>query len=332
VAILVTGGCGLGGSFAVRHAVELGIPVVAYDIAQKTELLHDVLDRVQLVKGDITSAPELMRAVQEYGVDRILHTASFLTGPAYERPYAAAQTMVMGTLNVLETARSLKLKRVVHVSTGKTRLTAAQVAKSVGTGRMGVKADPYTSCKLVTELLCNDYRQLYNMDVVILHFSQLFGPGYDFSGGSGRGLKPIVETALRGEKVTVSRREAALTSAPPAIEPEPPLRPTGMLYARDAGRAAMLATLSDKLQDWVFRISPKEQLTMFEIVQCLKKLIPGAQIEVSEPPEKGGPVEPDPRAKEQFGYVPEYDVERGFREYIAFLKTGIYKQIPAGGL
>ena len=176
MAILVTGGCGLGGSFAVRHAVELGIPVVAYDLTLKTELLKDVLDRIELVKGDITNAPELMRTVREYDIDRILHTASFLTGPAYERPYAAAQTMVMGTLNVLETARALKLKRVVHVSTGKTRLTAGQVAKSVGTGKLGVKADPYTSCKLVTELLCNDYRQLYGMDVVILHFSQLFGP------------------------------------------------------------------------------------------------------------------------------------------------------------
>ena len=94
----------------------------------------------------------------------------------------------------------------------------------------------------------------------------------------------------------------------------------------------MLATLSDKLQDWVFRISPREQLTMFEIAQCLMKLIPGSQIEVAEPAEKGGPVEPDPRAKDQFGYVPEYDVERGFREYIAFLKTGKYKEIPPGSL
>ncbi len=326
--VLVTGGCGLGGSFAVRQAVDTGHRVVAYDLVLRTELLQDLLDRIELVKGDITNAPELMRTVEEYQVERILHTASFLTGPAYERPYAAAQTMVLGTLNVLETARAFKLKRVVHVSTGKTRFTAGQVAKSVGTGDIGVKADPYTSYKLVTELLCNDYRQLYNLDIVILHFSQLFGPGYDFSGGSGRGLKPIVEAALRGEPVRVSRREAALTSAPPAIEPEPLLRPIGMLYARDAGRAAMLATLSDTLQDWVFRISPKEQLTMFEIAQRLRKLIPGAQIEVPEPPEKGGPVEPDPRAQAQFGYVPEYDVERGFREYIAFLKTGSYQQLP----
>ncbi len=306
----------------------MGHQVVAYDLVLRTELLQDILDRVVLIKGDITNAPELMRTVREHEVERILHTASFLTGPAYERPYAAAQTMVLGTLNVLETARALKLNRVVHVSTGKTRFTAAQVAKSVGTGKIGVKADPYTNYKLLTELLCNDYRQLYHLDVIVLHFSQLFGPGYDFAGGSGRGIKPIIEAALRGEPVKVSRRDAALTSAPPEIEPEPSLRPTGMLYARDAGRAAMLATLSETLEDWVFRISPKEQLTMFEIAQRLMKLIPGARIDAPEPPEKGGPVEPDPRARDQFGYVPEYDVERGFREYIEFLKTGRYRQLP----
>ena len=210
MAVLVTGGCGLAGSFAVRHAVEQGERVVAFDLMIKTELLKDILDRIVLVKGDITNVPELARAVHEHKVERILHTASYLTGPAYERPYGAAQVMITGTLNVLETARAFKLKRVVHVSTGKTMFTVRQLAKAVGTGKIGIKADPYTSCKLATELLCNDYWQLYNLDVVVLLYAQLFGPGYDFSGGSGKGLKPIVEGALRGETVKVSPREAAL--------------------------------------------------------------------------------------------------------------------------
>ena len=41
--ILVTGGCGLAGSFAVRYAVEQGHRVVAFDIALKTDLLTDLL-------------------------------------------------------------------------------------------------------------------------------------------------------------------------------------------------------------------------------------------------------------------------------------------------
>lgn len=30
----------------------------------------------------------------------------------------------------------------------------------------------------------------------------------------------------------------------------------------------------------------------------------------------------------RFGYVPEYDVERRFREYIEFLETGRCRQLP----
>ncbi len=67
--ILVTGGCGLAGSFAVRHAVEQGHRVVAFDIAIKTDLLTDVLDRVDLVRGDLTSAPDIMRAVEAHSVE-----------------------------------------------------------------------------------------------------------------------------------------------------------------------------------------------------------------------------------------------------------------------
>lgn len=325
--ILVTGGCGLAGSFAVRHAVEQGHRVVAFDIALKTDLLTDVLDRVDLVRGDLTSAPDIMRAVEEHSVERILHTASFLTGAAFERPYAAAQLMVMGTLNVLEAARTLGVKRVVHVSTGKTMATGAQYAKSAGTGGIGISPDPYTSCKVAAELLCNDYAKLYDMSVVIIRYAQLFGPGYDFAGGSGKAIKPVVEACLRGETVTMSAEEASLFSTPPGQRPNRSLSPSGLLYAKDAGRAGVLAATSERLTDNVFRIQPMEALTMHGIAERLMRIIPGGQIEVPDGPDPGGPVEPDARAKEQFDYVPEYDVERGLREYVGFLKTGRYETI-----
>ena len=161
--VMVTGGCGLGGSFAVRYALDQGEDVVAFDIAIKTELLDDVKDRVRFVKGDISNASEVFGAVADNDVTRILHTASFLTGPAYDRPLAAAQTMVIGTLNVLEAARALKVERVVHVSTGKTVPTARQFAEAAGSGNVKIMPDPYTSHKVATELLCNDYRGLYDM-------------------------------------------------------------------------------------------------------------------------------------------------------------------------
>ena len=35
----------------------------------------------------------------------------------------------------------------------------------------------------------------------------------------------------------------------------------------------------------------------------------------------------DPRAEADFGYRPEYDLDRGLREYIEFLKSGRYAAV-----
>ncbi len=321
--VLVTGGCGLAGSFAVREAVERGERVIAYDIVIKTELLQDIAEKVTFVKGDVLNASELMSAVSKYRVDRILHLASMLTPGVYERPYAGIQTIVMGTMNVLEAARLAGVQRLVYLSTGKTPRTASAYGKSAATGTLAIDADPYTSAKVACELFCNDYRKLYNLDVVILRFAQVFGPGYGFAGVMGQSLKDVVEKPLRNEPVKLS----SLSGSVPGREGPVSTAAVGCLYARDAGSGAMKATLASKLKDYVFQIQPKEKATLGEVADLLMELIPGAKIEAPRGPEKGGPVTPDPLAQEQFGYTPEYGVRRGLKEYIEFLKSGRYGQL-----
>lgn len=316
MAVLVTGGCGLAGSFAVRHGVEQGQKVVVYDLATKTELLQDVLDKVTLVRGDVLNLAEISHAVNSHAIDRILHAASFLTPGSYERPYAAVQTSVMGTLNVLECARLYGIKRVVYVSTAKVIGSGPTYGESVQSGQIPLDPDPYTSAKIACELLCNDYRRLYQMDVVIVRFEQVFGPGYAFAGASGKAFQNLVESCLREGQ------------APSTVQYAPHSRRViSMLYAADAGRAAMLATLAEGLRDYVFNIRAKETLTLWEAADLLKELIPGANVQVARGPEKGGPQQIEQRAKDQLGFVPEYTARRGFKEYIAFLKTGRYERL-----
>lgn len=320
--ILVTGGCGLVGSFAVREAVARGVPVAAFDLALKTELLADVRDKVTLVQGNVLHAPDLYRAVRELDVTRILHTASFLTPGAYARPYANAELTLMGTLNVLECARSMGLKRVAYVSTGKTGWTGAAFSKTLDSGRFDIPADPYASAKVGAELLANDYRQLYGMDVRILRLGgQVYGPGFAFAGAIGQGLQPFIEKPLRGEPVRYDQ---------PILAHSAPIIP--MLYGGDAGRGCMAATLAAELPHVVYDINAPIAVTLYQLVQELKRLIPGADIEVPQAPTeagpfKAGPIAPDPRAEADFGYRPQYDLDRGLREYIAFLKSGHYAAV-----
>lgn len=315
--LLVTGGCGLVGSFAVREAVARGVAVVAFDLAIKTELLADVLPKIKLVQGNVLDAPDLYRAVREHDITRILHTASFLTPGAYARPYASAQLTLMGTLNVLECARAMGLKRVSYVSTGKTGWTGAAFAKAQGTGKLDIPADPYASAKVGAELLANDYRQLYGLDVRILRLGgQVYGPGYAFAGAVGQGLQPFLEMPLKGEPVRYDQNTLAHSA---------PILP--MLYGADAGRGCLLATIAPELAHEVYDINAPEIRTLWEVVQVIRELIPGADIEVPQGPTevgpfRSGPMAPDPRAQADFGFSPEYDLRRGLGLYIEFLKTG----------
>lgn len=121
--VLVTGGCGFLGSHVCEFYREKGWEVVAYDNLTKHELERtgfaaeaarnynwEVLKNlgVTLVKADIRNVEELMDHAQ--GCDYIIHTAA---QPAmtisWEDPRLDITTNVLGTFNVLETARILKV-------------------------------------------------------------------------------------------------------------------------------------------------------------------------------------------------------------------------------
>ena len=163
------------------------------------------------------------------------------------------------------------------------------------------------------------------MDIVVIYPGQLFGPGYDFAGGFGRALKPIVEKSLRGEPVVLDAWDAAAVSTPLELNPTPPIRTVPVMYASDARRGEMMATLAEELPTNLYRLQSKEELTMYEITQVIMRLIPGASIEAPEPEVRGGPIDPDSPANRDSGFAPEYDMEAGLREYIDFLQNGRYR-------
>jgi nucleoside-diphosphate-sugar epimerase len=179
----------------------------------------------------------------------------------------------------------------------------------VDDGDFGLDPDPYTSTKVMGELLLSDYRQLYNIDLVLSRFCGLiYGPGYAFSGAIGQGLQDLVEKPLRGEPV----RAEKVAHGPTVL---------AMLYARDAADGAVRATLTDGLADWAFNISSPAMHTLPEIAATLCELIPGAQIDVPADSQQGRPITPDPRTREQLGYTPRHSLADGLGEYIEFLRT-----------
>lgn len=121
--VLVTGGCGFLGSHVCEYYIQKGAGVIAYDNMTKHELKRtgymaeearnynwDLLNSmgVKLVKADVRNFEELTDNAQ--GCDYIIHTAA---QPAmtisWEDPRLDITSNVIGTFNVLEAARKLKI-------------------------------------------------------------------------------------------------------------------------------------------------------------------------------------------------------------------------------
>lgn len=145
--VFVTGGCGFLGSHVCEYYLKKGDTVISYDNMTKHELERtgfaaeaardhnwNFLDGlgVQMVKADIRNAEEL--ADHALGCDYIIHTAA---QPAmtisWEDPLLDITTNVMGTFNVLETARKLKIPvascATIHIYGNRVNDTLAEKEK-----------------------------------------------------------------------------------------------------------------------------------------------------------------------------------------------------------
>src|SRR5437763_12092322 len=112
-------GAGLVGSLAAARLLAQGEEhPILYDVAFSMNNLAErlPLDRVTLIRGDVNDLPDVVRAIQTHGVDRVIHTAGFLTWMVRERPYAGVLVDLLGLMSELEAARLTGIDRVVFCS------------------------------------------------------------------------------------------------------------------------------------------------------------------------------------------------------------------------
>jgi UDP-glucose 4-epimerase len=313
--ILVTGGTGLVGAYAVGMLLERGERPVVFDVALNERLLGAVgvdAARVTLVRGDMMDLPALISALRDNDCDRIIHLAAFLGEEVQRRPYSGVRLNFMGTINVFEAARLEKVSRVIFPSSGTVYLGSlgeglSKVDESIPMNPPSVYAATKASC----EFMGRAYAKRYGFEFICLRYTGgLYGP-------SPAALKATREIAIQ------QMIRAAVKGDPAKIGW--PYGPAEILYGKDAAKGTVLAVLKDKFKDTLFHIGNGDTLTGDDIVAAVRKVFPGSQIELI----KGNNPMPYPesrlasdfsRAKEQLDYEPEYTIEKAVADYGATLK------------
>jgi UDP-glucose 4-epimerase len=183
--VLVTGGAGFIGSHVVEAYLAAGHTVAVFDNFSSGSLAHlEGLDLL-VVPEDITDTRAMNDAVRAFRPEVINHHAAQLSVSVSDRqPLLDAKTNVLGTLNVLEAARTHGVKRVVFASSGGTVYGEASQTPTPEDAPLA-PLSPYGISKMTGEHYLRFYQRRYGMVGVTLRYGNVYGPRQNPHGEAG---------------------------------------------------------------------------------------------------------------------------------------------------
>lgn len=320
--VLVTG-AGIIGTMIAGALHKVGRRAVLLDIKPDRAAIRSLVADapIEIVAGDICDAGFVERLTADLGVDSIVHTAAVLTSAIAKDPRRGVEVNVMGTVNVLEAARRLSMKRVVLSS------STTLAYPTFGAGETGpldedfairvVSQRPiniYSATKLFDEHLASIYATQFGVDAIAVRYAAVLG---DWTGPNNS----IPGTLLRVFRSAIQERR-------PAVFDEPRLAWLGgdeFIDARDCASATVAALDAARPNQRVFTISSGTLATFDDFVAAARRLYPELEVKLTFERKGGFAGFPHIRrfpsdisaAARELGFVPKFDLASSLRHYLA---------------
>lgn len=302
--ILITGGAGWVGSHLVGKLHERGHKVIAYDNFKGIRAFDVVRHGAKLVEGNILDSDLLMETVRNHRVNKIIHAAAIVGVPAsFKDPGLTVRVNVEGTMNVLEVMKNAGIEIGINLSTEEAY--GNYEYEPVDEEHPLKPTSIYGITKVASEAICKYYRDRFNINMISVRTSWLYGPKFH----RPRPPQNILEDALNGrETVMVKGGEFK----------------TDYTYIDDLIQGIMLILDKMKTVHSVYNIASGKSYTVWELADLARDLIPTARFKIgpgllttaddSQFPQKGAL--DIKRAMGELGFAPHYDLREGLMDNI----------------
>ncbi|MGH9803198.1 MAG: SDR family oxidoreductase [Blastocatellia bacterium] len=199
---LVTGGAGFIGSHIAEALVKRGDRVRVLDnlMTGKRENLAHLAGKVEFIEADIRDYTATRQAVE--GVNIVYHEAAIPSVPrSVAEPQLNHEANVNGTFNVLMAARDAGVKRVIFAASSSAYGDTEVLPKTET--MLPNPLSPYAAAKLVGELYCQVFTQVYGLETVALRYFNVFGPRQDPTSPYSGVISKFVTSLLNNQAPTI---------------------------------------------------------------------------------------------------------------------------------
>lgn len=323
--VLVTGGAGFIGSHLAEELLEKGCEVkvfVHYNSFNRwgwiDYLPAEKKKKIEIFTGDIRDPNGVKEAMKECEV--VFHLAALIGIPySYHSPDTYVDTNVKGTLNILQAARQLEVKRIIHTSTSEIYGTAQFVP--ITEEHPVNPQSPYAATKASADFLALTFFRSFNTPVAVVRPFNTYGPRQ-----SARAIIPTIITQLLSGNGTVT-----LGSVTPTRD---------LNFVKDTACGFIKAAESEMSVGEVINLGSNFEISVGDLALKIASLM-GKEILIEGSDERLRPEKSEverlwaanQKAKNLLGWQPLFDLESGLKETIEwfsqpanmeFYKAGLY--------
>jgi len=319
--VLITGGSGFIGMTLAEELTDQGMDVV---LMARRPLLNEMETALEgrkgkhsFFQGNVLDPDSLDEVIRKYSIDSIVHAAVITPDEVREKEQSRliAQVNYMGTIEVLEAAKRNGIRRLVYTSSGATYGDASFESDWLDEDENYPRPNSlYGINKFAAERAALRYKKIFGMDIVIGRVGGVFGAWERYTG---------VRDTLSGP--FLATRAAYLGQRPKVLNPDN----KDWVYSRDiAGALSCMITAKSFGYD-VYNLSSGYIWSGTAWCEKLKEAFPSFTYSIVDDPSEAdirdfGEKDRNPmridRLKNDLGYLPVYDMDKSFIDYMRWIK------------